>query len=146
MRLNHSYHCRSGGFEALLESIRTLLDRGFASCTLATLLAVAGPATAVAHSQAAARFSIPAQKLADALDRFGEQSGLQVVYDPALIEGRQAPVVSGDMRPDEVLTRLLTGSDLHWSYVNERTVLVGPPGLHSVIPLGHGTNDRAEAA
>ena len=28
-----------------------------------------------------ARFAIPSQNLADALDRFGEQSGLQVVYD-----------------------------------------------------------------
>lgn len=130
MRINHRHTCGhgggQGGLESGIESPRALPDRCFVLCLVATLLAVVNAATSAAAGSTsfAARFSIHAQNLADALDRFGEQSGLQVIYDQALIRDRQAPPVSGAMPPDEVLDRLLSGSGLAWSYVNEKTVLV----------------------
>ena len=55
-----------------------------------------------------AQFDIASGPLADALDRFGDQSGLQIVYDPRLMAGRNAAAVSGRMRRREALDRLLS--------------------------------------
>lgn len=90
-------------------------------------------ALASAHSRAerrahevsdVAQFEIVAGPLADALDRFGDQSGLQIVYDPRLISNRNAAAVSGHMRRNEALDRLLDGSGLGWKQVNEITVML----------------------
>ena len=50
-------------------------------------------------------FDIPAGSLADSLDQFGEQSGLQVVYDYSLIGERRTPAVEGAMPPPEAAAR-----------------------------------------
>lgn len=73
------------------------------------------------------RFSIPAAKLADALDRFGEQSGLQVIYDQSLLDHRDAPAVRASLSAADALDALLEGSELSWFYVNEHTVVVRRP-------------------
>jgi outer membrane receptor protein involved in Fe transport len=73
------------------------------------------------------KFQIRAQSLADALDRFGEQCGLQIVYDDALLTGRTVQAVEGAMRPDDALNHLLAGTGLVWSYVNDQTVVVQRP-------------------
>src|SRR6188508_357133 len=72
----------------------------------------------------AARFDIASGPLADALDRFGDQSGLQIVYDPRLIAGRIAAAVSGRMRKQEALDRLLVGSGVGWKQVNTMTIML----------------------
>jgi iron complex outermembrane recepter protein len=77
-----------------------------------------------AHTRDSSTFLIPAQKLADALDRFGEQSGLQIVYEQGELSGRISRAIAGDLSPPAALDRLLDGSDLQWSFVNDMTVLV----------------------
>jgi len=69
-------------------------------------------------------FDIPAGSLIQALDRFGEQSGLQVTYDATLLQGKRAPAVSGQLSADAVLTRLLQGSGLASDYVNDRSIVI----------------------
>jgi outer membrane receptor protein involved in Fe transport len=69
-------------------------------------------------------FDIPAGPLADSLDQFGEQSGLQVVYDYDLVDARRVPPVNGTMPPREALDRFLDGSGLTWSFVNDDTVVL----------------------
>lgn len=82
-------------------------------------------ASAFAQAQApAASFDIPAGELADALDRFGEQSGLQVVYEHALLHGKRVLPLTGKMQPSEALDRLLSGSGLSWSIIDGNTVVV----------------------
>jgi iron complex outermembrane receptor protein len=71
-------------------------------------------------------FSIPAQSLTDALDRFSEQSGLQVIYDHSLIAHASGAAVSGEFPIDTALSRLLADSGLAWDYVNARTVVIRP--------------------
>ncbi len=83
------------------------------ACSLAAELAYAG-----------IQFSIASQNLADALDRFGEQSGLQVIYDQASIDAWKSPAVTGNLVPEDALDRLLRGSGLEWSFVNDRTIVV----------------------
>jgi outer membrane receptor protein involved in Fe transport len=75
------------------------------------------------------RFNITSGNLADALDRFGEQSGLQVVYDRNLVADRMAPAVSGAMSAGQALDKLLASSQLEWEYVNDLTIVV-----HAVEP------------
>jgi outer membrane receptor protein involved in Fe transport len=76
------------------------------------------------QSATAIEFHIGAGDLADALDRFGDESGLQIVYDRALVEGKRAPAITGTMRPAEALDRILQPSALAWVYINDLTVAV----------------------
>ena len=92
---------------------------GFLATVL--LLICAGSAGA---GNSPVRFNIHAQCLADALDRFSEQSGLQIIYDQAALECLRTPAVQGEMPADQVLRRLLSASDLQWQYLNDRTVVV----------------------
>src|SRR5262245_52809773 len=71
-------------------------------------------------------FDIPAGTLADALDRFGEQSGLQVVYDLAAIADLRTTAIEGPMPPREALDRFLAGTGLAWTFVNDGTVVLRP--------------------
>lgn len=71
------------------------------------------PATAAAQSQGATRtYAIPAGSLGDALNRFAQQSGLQLNYDAALTQGRSTAGLTGQMPPREALSRLLSGTGL----------------------------------
>ena len=74
-----------------------------------------------------ARFDIAAGPLADALDRFGDQSGLQIVYNPQLVAGRRSSRVTGRMQRREALDRLLDGSGIGWKQVNDLTVMLVQP-------------------
>lgn len=59
-----------------------------------------------------ARFDIPAQPLAGALDQFARQAGLQLVFTPSVAAGRQAPAVQGERDVRQALDTLLQGSGL----------------------------------
>jgi len=99
------------------------VPRRFASCLFAALIAVS-VASASSTTRPSSRFNIRSQQLADALDRFGEQSGLQIVYEQPALEGRSAPDVVGTMQPADALDLLLRGTDLIWAFVNDQTVVV----------------------
>ena len=96
-------------------------------------LLVAGCAalSAVVQAQSTApavRFDIPAGRLADALDSFGEQSGLQIVYNHTAVDNKSSPAVSGSMRAADGLRQLIHDSGLSWRYVDERTIAVYQSG------------------
>lgn len=64
-------------------------------------------------AEAAARaVAVPAGPLTQALNRLAAQTGLQIVFDAALAEGRSSPGVSGHFTPSEALVRLLAGTGL----------------------------------
>jgi iron complex outermembrane recepter protein len=120
--------------------------RGFATRLRA---AASAAVLAILSSTAAAappivQFDIPSGRLADALDRFGEQSGLQVVYDFALIGDRQAASVAGAMPPREALDRFLDGSGLAWSFVNDDTVVVRRAAVQRARPHRAARASRAD--
>jgi iron complex outermembrane recepter protein len=78
-------------------------------------------------------FDIPAGDLADSLDKFGEQSGLQVVYDFALVAERRTAAIVGVMPPREALDRFFEGSGLKWTFVNDGTVVVRRAATERVL-------------
>jgi iron complex outermembrane receptor protein len=101
---------------------------------LSTLIALSAAASS---SRVVAHFNIRAQLLADALDRFGEQSGLQIVYEQPTLEGKQSPEIDGDMPADTALERMLRNSGLVWAFVNDQTVVVqksAPPVVAAPAP------------
>lgn len=73
-------------------------------------------------------FDIPAQPLTSALARFGQQSGLQITVDGALVRDVSAPALQGRMTNAEALRRLLAGSGLTYSVLDDTTISIRRPG------------------
>lgn len=68
--------------------------------------------------------SIPAGSLAQALESFSMQTGLQVVYDPRLVHGHDVKGVAGAVDAGGALDDLLLGTGLLWARVDDMTVVV----------------------
>jgi outer membrane receptor protein involved in Fe transport len=79
-------------------------------------------------------FNIAPGDLADALDKFSEQSGLQIIYDHGVVSGKRARAVTGTMQVSDVLSYLLNGSGLTWHYVNAKTIAVLMPQEAAPVP------------
>ncbi len=118
---------------------------------LATLLLIVCAGSAGAAT-APVRFNIQAQCLADALDRFGEQSGLQVIYEQTALECLDTPTVQGQMPADQALRQLLSDSGLQWQYVNDHTIVVRRNGpahdspRNAGVVVNAGTPARSSSA
>lgn len=82
-----------------------------------------------AHAQSAAAaatplaINIPAQPLGQALNELARQANLQMSFPAALVAGRTAPAVAGQLTARQALDRLLAGSGLEAS-VDGNAVLV----------------------
>jgi iron complex outermembrane receptor protein len=88
-----------------------------APLTLAFALALGTPALAAAqagdaYANRSVSFSIAAQPLGQALNELARQAGLQLLFAPALVAGKNAPAVSGNLTPRDAAQRLLSGSGL----------------------------------
>ena len=76
----------------------------------ATVLAFAGVA---ALAQAAPQvLNLPASPLEQSLNRLAASTGVQIMFASAVVEGRQAPAVQGQLSAQQALQRLLDGSGL----------------------------------
>src|SRR5688500_6874813 len=102
------------------------------ACGLAWLAAHCGPAHA--HPSDTIRFDIRSEQLIDALDRFSEQAGLQIVYDPAWVANRRVRAVSGTMTAAQALEQLLRDSDLVWHSLNDITVVLNRRSIEKMPP------------
>lgn len=97
----------------------------------------------VAASQQRA-FDIPAQPLASALTLFGDQSGMQITVDSAILGGLNGQAVSGTLPPEEALRRLLAGTGISWSLADSSTFVLsridtgGSSLLEPLHVTGHG--------
>jgi iron complex outermembrane receptor protein len=72
-------------------------------------LAIAQAATATRH------YSISVQPLGLALSQFAEQSGVDVVFPPELVRGRNSAGLNGSYTPESAITHLLQGTGMVWS-------------------------------
>lgn len=75
-------------------------------------------------SQDPHEFNIPAGTLESAIGKFGEQSGIQIIYDDALIANKQALAVRGQLDLRSGLSQLLRDTGLTWGFVNDTTVVI----------------------
>lgn len=77
-------------------------------------------------------FNIEAQSLEDALNRFAQQTGLQVLFQSAMVQKQTAPRVTGMLTPTAALQTLLSVSGLRYEFVNARTVTITTPTASQV--------------
>lgn len=118
------------------------LQNGAAVALLAMCISISftGAAYAQTVTQGVRAYNIPAGDLATSLNLFSDQSGLQVLFDAALVKGFSASAVKGNLDAQQVLARLLKGSGLQAAYLNERTVIL-KRGASS--PVSHSANPAA---
>lgn len=98
--------------------IRTLLF-------LACLAALELPSTATAWAapdERTIRLDIPQQPLIPALTEFARQTSLQLLYQSSLAEKRTSNPVSGHYTPQRALEILLSGSGIHYRFVDDNVV------------------------
>lgn len=77
-----------------------------------TALVALHPAAMAQEAAQARSFDIPPQSLNSALLRFARDAKVQVLYDTALVQGRQSPGVTGQLTTTAALQQLLQGSGL----------------------------------
>lgn len=79
-------------------------------------------AEAVSSPQIA--FDIPAGSLQSALAAFGSRTGLQLIYAPDAVAGRQVPRFQGRMSALEALQRLIARTDLRIRQVDAKVIVL----------------------
>jgi iron complex outermembrane recepter protein len=82
---------------------------------------------AVANVQARAverAVTIKSEPLYLALSKFAEQSGIQFVYDAALVKGLSAPAITKTENPQQTLGELLKNSGLNYRFTDPKTVVL----------------------
>jgi iron complex outermembrane recepter protein len=85
------------------------------------LLAILSPP---AHAQAAYPFDLPAQPLADSLRAVASESHINIVFDPAVVAGIQAPPLRLTATARDAIARLLARTGLRYLRVGESTIRV----------------------
>src|SRR5450631_1601741 len=85
---------------------------------------------------------IPAQPLAQALEAFARQTGLQLVYVSEVVRDQKSRAVSSGLGAPNALSRMLEGTGLQFEYLTPRSVhilaaVVGPP-KQSVAKIPEG--------
>ncbi|WP_176597206.1 TonB-dependent receptor [Sphingobium sp. 15-1] len=104
--------------------------------TSAAMLVLAGSGTtgeALAQITMPQDFAldIPAGSLQSALTIFGRQTGLQLIYAPEAVSGRQVERLRGRFTPRDALQRLISGTGLRIRAVGAKViVLEGPSSSH----------------
>ncbi|MBS0221311.1 MAG: TonB-dependent receptor [Proteobacteria bacterium] len=88
-----------------------------------------------AQASRTATFDIPAQPLASALTAFGRQASLQVIVDPAIVEGRTGTGVSGTLTAEQALGRILAGTGISYRFTSPYSVTIAASG-QSGAPSG----------
>jgi outer membrane receptor protein involved in Fe transport len=70
------------------------------------------------------QLQIPAQPLAAALQAFAAQSGLQVMFFSDVSSGLRAQALEGSFTKEDALRKLLQGSGLEYTLINDRTISI----------------------
>lgn len=103
-------------------------------------LAIAGVFAAAAQEHrpvdppAPILFHIPSQPLANALQSYGEQAGVQVLYESHSASGQQSVAVQGNLTPEDALNRLLSGTNLRVRYTRSDAITLAPRVSEQDIP------------
>jgi len=93
---------------------------------LSIVLAFGMAPQGVQAQEAPVSVSIPAQSLDAALEQLGEQTGLQIFYLPEIVQGLNAPNISGSLTADQALRRLLAGTGIEFRRTGKNVSLSRP--------------------
>jgi len=122
-RMNN--HARASGPRGLMRGL--LAGTALAGALVVTLpgaAPVAASSETVLQAQAVEprAYDIPAGPLASALNRFADESGLQLVYGAELAAGLSTQGLKGKFAAEEGLRRLLAGTGVTWTFAGENSV------------------------
>jgi len=92
-------------------SMRRALNFDLKPCALA--LAVSLPMAGYVQAQEI-EMDIPAQPLGAALQEFGRQANLQVLYSPTDVQGKTSVAVQGKLEPTKAIANLLKGTGVNY--------------------------------
>ncbi len=92
-------------------SMRRALNFNLKPCALA--LAVSLPMASYVQAQEI-EIDIPAQPLGTALQEFGRQTNLQVLYSPTDVQGKNSTAVKGKQDPNKAIATLLKGAGVSY--------------------------------
>ena len=109
---------RSAGIATVVSGVL----RALSICTPAALLDA--PATLAQGSERALTADIPAQPLAQALEAFARQTGLQLVYLSGVVDDERSHAVSAGLSADEAVARMLEGTGLKFEYLTPRSIRI----------------------
>lgn len=91
----------------------------------------------------AGNYTIAAGSLGSAIVHFGDQAGVQVLYQAALVQGKTTRGLSGSYTREEALRRLLSGTGLSYSFSNANTVTLVPVGQSAPSDAADGATALA---
>jgi hypothetical protein len=80
---------------------------------------------ALAQTKPTIQFAISSQPLANALEAYGNVTGVELFYDGELAGGRRSSAVEGMFSPDEALKELLLGTGLIARMTAPNSVTIG---------------------
>lgn len=108
-------------------SMRRALNVNLLPSALA--LAVSMPIAGYVQAQEI-EIDVPAQSLGSALQEFGRQTNLQVLYNPTDVQGQQSTAVKGKMEPQLAIRKLLIGTRTNYS-LNGSSLTINALGASS---------------
>ncbi|ARS28717.1 TonB-dependent receptor domain-containing protein [Sphingomonas sp. KC8] len=94
------------------------------ACKMLIGVGIASTSVMAYAAEPAISISIPAQDLATALARFGEQAKQPILFDPDLVRGKRAHPVNGMLTPQQALAKLLEGTALSYQQTSGGTFVV----------------------
>jgi iron complex outermembrane recepter protein len=110
-------------------SVRAGLRAALLAGTAAFVFSPVTAAIAQAQTQSAERsITVPAGPLTPALNSLAAQTGLQILYDATLAEGKTTAGARGNLTPEQALNALLagTGVDARFAGSNQVTLSIDP--------------------
>jgi hypothetical protein len=113
---------------------RQLLTLAYAALAMAGICVVGAEERRAVDAVAPMTFHIPVQPLANALQAFGQRTGIQVLYESNSAAGRWSGAVDGDFTPDAALNLLLTGTDLRARYSRPDAITLALPFADADAP------------
>ncbi len=78
----------------------------------------------VTTTHAQIRLDLPTQPLSQSLTAVGTLGHLNVMFDPSVVDGLQAPALKAELSAEDALGRLLSGTKLHAVRVDPNTIRV----------------------
>ena len=106
---------------------KPMKTRAWAMATVATVAI-----SSSAFAEAASHFDVPAQPLSSALEAFGRQAGVSILFDRQELAGKSSAGLQGDYLPSEALKRLLQGTGARVEQPNATTFVVKMSGADKV--------------
>jgi outer membrane receptor for ferric coprogen and ferric-rhodotorulic acid len=112
--------------------MRRALNMNLKPCALA--LAVSLPLAGYVQAQEI-EIDIPAQPLGTALQEFGRQTNLQVLYSPTDVQNKSSNAVKGKLAPEQAIAALIKGSGTHYGLQGNAVTISASSGS-STLELG----------